>query len=87
MDTKKVKQERRARAKDWKEFRAATLLTQQQLADLLDIHRRTVQDIEAELTTPYDSTLRKFEAAKAKYSYPKGKHASRKSSQSAALGI
>jgi DNA-binding XRE family transcriptional regulator len=85
LDTKKVKQERRSRAKEWKEFRASNLLTQTQLADLLDIHRRTVQDIEAEQTTPYFSTLRKFEAVKAKYS--KGKNAARKSSQSAALGI
>lgn len=84
MDKKTALQKRKARAKEWKQFREENLLTQEEFAGLLEVHRRTVQNVEFGKSDPYVSTLRKFEAVKAKYA--KGKSNGRKGTEFAALG-
>lgn len=63
--------ERQTRRQEWARFRKEFLFTQVKLADILEISRRTVQFIEAGELTPLPSTLRKFNALKAKYQQEK----------------
>jgi len=53
-------EERKQRSEVWKNFRSEFLLTQAKLAEVLEISRRTVQQIEAGVVTPSEVTLRKF---------------------------
>lgn len=59
--------DRQTRRQEWTRFRKEFLFTQTKLADVLGISRRTVQFIEAGELTPLTSTLRRFNALKAKY--------------------
>lgn len=63
--------ERQLRRREWVRFRKDFLFTQVKLADILGISRRTVQFIEAGELTPLVSTLRKFNALKAKHEQEK----------------
>lgn len=60
-------EERKIRAVEWQNFRKRYLFTQQKLAEILDLSRRTVQMIEAGLITPHPGTLRSFETLRAKH--------------------
>lgn len=59
--------ERELRRHEWVEFRRKNLFTQVRLAQVLELSRRTVQQIEAGKVSPWPETLRKFQALKAKY--------------------
>ena len=59
--------EREQRRHEWVEFRKKNLFTQVRLAEVLELSRRTVQQIEAGKVSPWPETLRKFQALKAKY--------------------
>lgn len=60
-------QDRTKRAEEWRSFRKNNLITQKKLSDILGISRRTIQQIEAGIITPHNSTLRIFAAYAAKY--------------------
>jgi DNA-binding XRE family transcriptional regulator len=56
------------RAQEWLKFRRYNLLTQQRLAEVLGVGRRTIQMIEGnKVLYPHPDTIRKFLALKAKY--------------------
>ena len=51
---------RKKLANDWKMFRRNNLFTQQQLAEVIGVCRRTIQLIEGGYVTPHPQTLRRF---------------------------
>lgn len=55
------------RAREWKRFRRKNLLSQVDLAQLLDISRRSVQNVELGKRKPFVNTLRKFAVLKGRY--------------------
>ena len=59
--------ERNKRAEEWKSFRKDNLITQRKLADLIEVSRRTIQQIEAGTISPHKSTLNQFLALRDKY--------------------
>jgi DNA-binding XRE family transcriptional regulator len=58
--------ERVKRQTEWREFRKVNLYSQRKLAEALEISIRCVQYVEAGRFTPLQSTLRRFEALKAR---------------------
>jgi DNA-binding XRE family transcriptional regulator len=63
-----LKEESESRAREWSKFRRDNLFTQQKLAEILGVGRRTIQMIEAgKVLYPHPETIRKFLVLKAKY--------------------
>jgi DNA-binding XRE family transcriptional regulator len=58
---------RKLRAEEWRAFRRDCLLTQRRLADILNISRRTVQQVEAAKVNPHRVTLLRFAACRSKF--------------------
>ncbi len=54
-------------AKEWKAFRKKNNLSQQLLAEITGVSRRTIQTIEAGKEIPQKGTLEKFEQLREKY--------------------
>lgn len=54
------RRERAERALEWRLFRKNHLFTQKQLAEVMDISRRTIQQIESGRVSPHPQTLRRF---------------------------
>lgn len=65
--TKKQQAERKTTAAEWKQFRADNLFTQLQLAAVLGMSKRQVQNIEWGNSKPSYSTASKFRILKAKH--------------------
>lgn len=59
--------ERTARQEEWRTFRREFLFSQKKLGDVLNLSRRTIQEIEAGRVSPHRSTLRAFRDLKLKY--------------------
>jgi DNA-binding XRE family transcriptional regulator len=58
--------QRKKRANDWKLFRRNNFFTQKQLAEVIGVSRRTIQQVEGAHITPRDLTLRRFAVFKQK---------------------
>jgi DNA-binding XRE family transcriptional regulator len=65
--SKEQLQERRARAKEWADFRKNFLFSQRRLAEIVGCSRRTVVNIEAGAVTPHADLLRRFAYLKFKH--------------------
>lgn len=55
------------RQEEWREFRKRALFSQRELAELLEVSTRTVQNIEGGRFTPIPSTLNRFRDLKRKH--------------------
>lgn len=60
-------QQREDRALEWLQFRKENMFTQQRLAEILGISRRTVQMVENGKITPHNNTVRLFNALRTRY--------------------
>jgi DNA-binding XRE family transcriptional regulator len=60
-------QDRRARAKEWADFRKNFLFSQRRLAEIVGCSRRTVVNIEAGAVTPHADLLHRFALLKHKH--------------------
>lgn len=68
-----LERESKKRASEWSKFRRDNLFTQQRLAEILGVGRRTIQMIEGgKILYPHPETIRKFLALKVKYKQRKG---------------
>ena len=56
-----------SRAEEWKTWRKANNLSQRSLSNVLDLERKTVQNIESGRTKPSYTSQRRFEALKERY--------------------
>jgi len=54
-------------ATEFRRFRKKHFFTQQKLAEVLGIHKNTIQNIERGKVTPFANTLHKFEVLKRKH--------------------
>lgn len=62
-----AEKDKRRFAREWKSFREKNKLSQQLLAEVTGISRRTIQTIEAAKEIPQKATLDKFEALRERY--------------------
>ena len=76
-----IKKEMESIATQFKRFRTDNKLTQKFLAEVVEISRRTIQQIESGKIIPQAATLEKFEKLRSKYEVngkPTGKRKSKK---------
>ena len=59
--------DKRRYAREWKTFRKKNKISQQLLAEVTNISRRTIQSIEAAKEIPQKATLDKFEQLRERY--------------------
>lgn len=60
-------EKRKERSLEWFNFRDEFLFTQQRLAEILGLSRRTIQMVESGKITPHPETLRVFAVLKGKH--------------------
>jgi len=80
----KVKDEMIAIARTWFRFRQANKLSQNLLAEITGVSRRTIQSIESGKIIPQSATIKAFEELKAKYEAegkPTGQRKSKKTKE------
>lgn len=65
--TSDLKKEMNETAKEFVKFRESNVLSQKLLSEIIEVSRRTIQNIEAGRIIPQASTLKKFEDLRKKY--------------------